>query len=91
MLNEQDSNMAANAICHAVLMMQYSIQQAAECYTAPHVIHKPRLLQEGDQWCALLGDNLQSGICGFGNSPAEAMQAFDKEWHKPIAAARSKV
>lgn len=41
---------------------------------------KPRLFIEGDQWCALLGENVQDGVAGFGTSPDEAMAAFDTEW-----------
>lgn len=84
MLNQSGSNMAANAVCHAASMVQEVIQQAASCYTQPHVIYKPRLFPDGDKWCALLGDDLQVGVAGFGKSPADAMWNFDKEWHKPI-------
>lgn len=84
MLNANDSNMAANAICHAANMAQESIQQAAQCYTAPHVIYTPKLYRDGNQWCALFGDELQSGVCGFGDSPHAAMMAFDKAWYEPI-------
>ena len=84
MLNTNDSNMAANAICHAAAMSQESIQQATACYTAPHVIYKPKLYRDGDQWCALLGEDLHVGICGFGDSPHAAMMEFDKAWHAPL-------
>lgn len=33
--------------------------------------------KDGDQWCVLYGDDLQSGICGFGASPSQAMLAFN--------------
>lgn len=83
-MNNQDSNMAANAICHAAQMVQNSMQEAASFYTYPHVVYKPRLTRDGNQWCALLGDDLQIGVAGFGNSPADAMNAFDKEWYTSI-------
>jgi hypothetical protein len=38
---------------------------------------------DGNQWCALYGDNLQDGVCGFGDSPAAAMQDFDMAWVTP--------
>jgi len=47
---------------------------------APHVLYKPTLSQDGDQWCALFGENLAEGVAGFGDTPAEAMAAFDKAW-----------
>jgi hypothetical protein len=28
---------------------------------------------DGDQWLALLGENIQEGICGFGDSPKAAL------------------
>lgn len=38
---------------------------------------KPRVFKDGDMWCALLGDDLQVGISGFGKTPAKALLAFD--------------
>ena len=46
----------------------------------PCNIKKPRVFKEGDQWCALLGEDIIGGVCGFGNTPEEACVAFDKEW-----------
>ena len=34
---------------------------------------------DGDQWCALLGENLQEGLGGFGNTPAEAIRSLSYE------------
>ena len=41
---------------------------------------KPRIFMDGDKWCVLYGDNLQEGVAGFGDSPAEAMAVFDTAW-----------
>ena len=37
-----------------------------------------KLSKDGNQWCWLLGDNLQDGVAGFGDTPYEAMIAFNK-------------
>ena len=29
---------------------------------------------DGDQWCALLGVNLQEGLGGFGDTPSDALR-----------------
>lgn len=29
--------------------------------------------QDGNQWCALLGPDLQEGVAGFGDTPKEAL------------------
>lgn len=58
--------------------------QANWATVRPSTVYKPTLLRDGNQWCALFGEDLQSGIAGFGDSPALAMHAFDEEWKKPI-------
>ena len=85
-MKPEDSNMAANAICHAAAMVQESWQGAAYEQMRPAVVFKPKLYRDGSQWCALFGDDLQSGVCGFGDSPADAMWDFDKEWNKNLEA-----
>ena len=84
MLNDQDSNMAANAICHSALMVQASLQQATYEQMRPAVVFKPKLSRDGNKWCALFGDDLQSGVAGFGDSPALAMWDFDVQWDTKI-------
>ena len=48
--------------------------------TRPSRTMRPRIFKDGTEWCALYGENLQDGVCGFGESPEEACQAFDAEW-----------
>jgi hypothetical protein len=82
-MTKDDSNMAANAICHAATLAQESWQQASYEVCRPCVLFKPKLSKDGDQWCALFGDNLQEGVSGFGKTPADAMYDFDRNWSKP--------
>lgn len=84
MLNANDSSMAANAICHAAEMTRETIRLAVYEYERPSTVHKPRLFIDGNQWCALLGENLQDGVAGFGDSPHDAMNDFDNNWHKKL-------
>ena len=46
----------------------------------PFVLLRPRMFPDGDQWCALYGDDLQSGVAGFGDTPDSAARAFDDAW-----------
>lgn len=55
--------------------------QAASSVSNPSVLYRPRLTIDGNQWCALYGNNLQDGVAGFGDSPALAMEAFDRAWY----------
>jgi hypothetical protein len=52
--------------------------------TRPSTLYKPTVSRDGNQWCALLGENLQVGVAGFGDSPAQAMYAFDLAWVEVI-------
>lgn len=80
MLNEADSSMAANAICYAASATQENIRMVLSEYDRPCVLWKPKLSIDGNQWCALYGDNLQDGVAGFGDTPAKAMHDFDRAW-----------
>ena len=46
----------------------------------PFMLLRPRMLLDGNQWCALYGDNLHDGVAGFGDTPAKASLAFDMAW-----------
>lgn len=34
---------------------------------------------DGDQWCALLGTDLQSGYAGFGSTPSDALRELARQ------------
>ena len=42
------------------------VEAAGYEMSRPSVLFRPKLTQDGNQWCALYGDNLQDGIAGFG-------------------------
>lgn len=46
----------------------------------PSAVYRPELSLDGNQWCALYGKDLMDGVAGFGDTPAEAMADFDKNW-----------
>lgn len=77
-------------IGHHVLMAGNAVQQAASAHEAPSAVYRPHLKIDGNQWCALYGDNLQDGVAGFGDSPALAMADFDKNWYATISARGAK-
>lgn len=37
---------------------------------------RPKIYQDGNQFCCLYGDNLQEGICAFGENPMNAVYNF---------------
>lgn len=46
---------------------------------------KPTIQLDGNEWCVLLGDNLQEGVAGFGKSPRLAVLDFNKNWYKEMS------
>jgi hypothetical protein len=47
----------------------------------PVYLLRPRLFMDGNSWCALYGENIQDGICAFGDTPAEAAERFDAAYY----------
>ena len=56
------------------------LDSAAEMAASPAMHLKPRIYPDGNMWCALYGENLQEGVCGFGNTPEGAMADFDRNF-----------
>jgi hypothetical protein len=75
---------------HAGHIAQHAVAEVVSVLTAPHVVMRPRLFVDGDQWCALLGENVQDGVAGFGASPAEASYDFDRKWGERLEPAAPK-
>lgn len=48
--------------------------------SAPHVVENARVFLDGNMWCCLKGDDIQSGVCGFGETPEKACSEFDNVW-----------
>lgn len=46
----------------------------------PSNIYRPDIFRDGDQWCALMGRNIEDGVAGFGPTPEQAYFAFDRAW-----------
>lgn len=71
---------------HYVERAMHSVAESIGEYAEPSSIFRPVLSIDGNQWCALYGDNLQDGVAGFGDSPALAMRNFNKNWHAKLPA-----
>ena len=42
---------------------------------------RPEIKLDGNQWCAMIGENIQEGVVGFGDTPEKASAAFDEDWY----------
>lgn len=41
-----------------------------------------KINRDGDKICALWGENLQEGLCGFGDTVPEALEALALDWRE---------
>lgn len=67
-------------ISQALAVLQQEFGIAAGEMRRPSVLYRPAISIDGNQWCALYGENLQDGIAGFGDTVADAMRDFDQAW-----------
>ena len=83
-LDDDKQMMIVEAACHAILLNQQAERMVIGERERPSYLWKPKLSIDGNQWCALYGENLQDGVAGFGESPAKAMLEFDRAWETPL-------
>jgi hypothetical protein len=71
----------------AFLNISEEAAMASREHSRPSAVYRPALSIDGNQWCALYGENLQDGVSGFGDSPELAMQSFDSNWYTKLVPA----
>lgn len=57
-----------------VRMLEYQLTRGT--LVVPLLTPRPRVFRDGDQYCALHGEDLQCGIAGFGDTPAQAVESY---------------
>ena len=63
-------------------LAQGDLASAIDEMRRPSVLFRPSIAMDGPLWCALYGDNIQEGVCGFGATPDAAMRDFDAAWNR---------
>jgi hypothetical protein len=63
--------------------------ERAELYFAAHpgspsAARRPQISVRSGTWIALLGQNIEEGIVGFGSSVEAALRAFDAQYLKAL-------
>jgi hypothetical protein len=69
------------------LLLQASAQMERYCADhprSPSAVRRPQLCRRGDTFVALLGQNLQTGIAGIGNTVESALRAFDLQYLRAL-------
>ena len=55
---------------------------AAESEYLPFKMLAPKISKDGNRWHVLLGDDIQTGISGWGDTPNNAILAFGTALHR---------
>ena len=69
-------------ISFAMSAVKEEFLRAAAEQQRPFMLLRPAISIDGNQWCALYGENLQDGVAGFGDTPADAANDFDNNWFR---------
>ena len=69
-------------VSHLKENVSETIRWVSSEFTRPSVMFRPNISKDGSAWIACLGDNLQVGVVGTGDTPDEAMRDFDRAWAK---------
>lgn len=78
-MNEYEHELATRA--HEAQLHSLHIAESVELERLrPFMLLRPKMFPDGNQWCALYGDNIQDGVCGFGDTPHQASVDFDIQW-----------
>lgn len=76
------ANLQMGGLSNIAPHIQQEICNVSNELTRPSAVYRPTISADGNMWCALLGEDLQSGVAGFGETPDKAMAAFDMEFWK---------
>lgn len=76
--------MTAPDISFEMMQIKHGFLDATNSWQRPCVLFRPKVHLDGNKWCALYGEDAQRGVCGFGDSPALAMDDFDRVWCKSV-------
>ena len=79
-MNEHYESELATRAHEAKLQAYYIAEDAERERMRPFYLLRPKVFPDGDQWCVLYGENIQEGVCAFGDTPAKAATQFDVEW-----------
>jgi hypothetical protein len=83
-MNSEDSACIRDAALSHISNVGNELYEAAEKLNSFAIAYKLVPFRDGNQWCVLLGPDLQVGIAGFGDTPAKAIADFDRAMHSPI-------
>jgi len=81
-LNEEMSHMLANSINHYQSIQHQERLDLLIAESDMVFVKSYNLIpfKDGDEWCVLLGDNIQDGIAGFGKTPLNAILDFNTKF-----------
>lgn len=78
-LNEGDSHVLLNQLLHQADIIHQNeldaVVDKAEVALISSLGVSP--YRDGNQWCVLLGNNIQDGVSGFGDTPIAAIREFN--------------
>ncbi len=79
-LDDRRQGNIVETVSFAIRRMENRMLDAINEHERPSAVYRPTLMADGTKWCAIYGEDLQTGVVGFGDTPDKAMRAFDTAW-----------
>ena len=81
-LNQEYSHMLANSIDHYMGIQHQETLNRIIAEEQMTFVKTYNLIpfKDGNMWCVLLGENIQEGVSGFGETPLNAIIDFNKNF-----------
>lgn len=85
-LNDEMSHMLANSINHYQSIQHQERLNLLIAEFDMVFVKAYNLIpfKDGNEWCVLLGDNIQEGISGFGKTPLNAILDFNMKFRSEV-------
>jgi hypothetical protein len=78
------SDMTTIKVDHTTLAVETMERYCVAHPDSPVAVRRPKLFFKSGTWIALLGDNIEDGITGFGSSVEAALRAFDLIYRRAL-------
>jgi len=74
-----DTNWQHEEICYQEKLRSLEIEAHYKLFS----MLRPSVTMDGKKWCVLYGDNIQDGVCGFGDTINDAISEFNQAFYTP--------
>lgn len=80
-MNKDNEHTLISSIQHHMRRISTAVESATTAYSRPSVLYRPKIGFHGKLWRVYYGEGETGAVAGYGETPDEAMKAFDFNWY----------